>query len=239
MNYLQEKKKALSSGGWWVDSSCLAAFRFKGAATQVDALHDMSGNGYDLTAEGSPSWSTANGFTLNTNSRYLSNSSLNTKAIKTIIVRYSDLTSDENKSLYFAAPGGSNNDAILMARISFQYFQNGSWTDKNSNYAAFLKRWKGYTDSPLEYRRGSSKLPSSGVFGGSGSGLYLNGVSHSSSNQSQAFESISSTGFLSAANRRTVGPGMNGGCKVLGIAFYGAVLSAAVHKLIYDNMIRF
>lgn len=236
MNYLMAKKLALSAGGWWVSSSCLAAYRFKGAASQSDAVHDMSGNGYDLTVNGSAPWSASRGFNLSGSSRYLTNTTLNNRTIRTIIIRYSDLDADNGQtSITMSHP---NTSAGLLGRSHFRCFYNGSWTNYGSAGASFLSNTSG--TSPLTYRESSSTTPTSGILGASSSVLYLNGSSWGSNGRSRGHDDgISNVGGWSSGSITVGGTETGSGFYAITAAFYSTVLTAAEHALIAANMSKF
>lgn len=234
MKYLELKKRAISGGGWWVSSSCLAAYRFRGAASAADALLDMSGNGYHLTRGGSAPWTANGGFNLNASNRYLNNSSLNGKTIRTIIIRYSGLTSGAG-TVTFSHP---NSSAGLLGRTWLWTFENGATTHWDSEHASWLTDTN--TSSPMEYRESNANAPASGILGGSASRLYLDGSSWSSSSKSRTHDAGS-------GNRGgwhgdyTIGrsDGATKAFHALAAAFYSEVLSAEEHALIAANMALF
>lgn len=236
--FLIKKREALLSSNWWADPSCLAAFRFRGAASEAEALKDWTGHGYDLAKNGSPAWNAANGFSFTSGSPYLQNASLNNQAIYTIVVRYASLSySSSTGSTFFAKPGGSNDNAWLAAQLSYAYYWNGEWIDVNSSYPAWLTSFKGNagSNSPLVYRRGNSRLPSGGVFGADrGGGMYVNGVARSSSQVSRAHENLSTQRLNH--DRATLGRSGPGSFILLGAAFYSQALDALTHARINQNM---
>lgn len=82
---------------WWGDDA-IAAYQFKGSTWQTKALKDRTGNGYDLTrkpAGSLPTWTDESGYYFPAGS-WLVNNELNKRQdIKTIIVRYSDMPSQQ------------------------------------------------------------------------------------------------------------------------------------------------
>jgi len=234
MNYLTEKKLALSGGGWWVHSSCLAAYAFAGASDADEALKDLSGNHYNLTAYGSPSWSKTSGYRLNNTSRYLNNSTLNGKSIKTIIIRYSGLPSDNGNTWTLSRP---NTSSGLLARTHLWVFYNGQTIYYGSAHGSFLSSSNG--SSPLTYRESNSDSPASGVLGGDSSHLYLNGSSWGSSGKSRTHDGLDNCEGGYAKIATLGGREEYDGVYMQAAAFYSEVLPATVHKLIADNMLKF
>lgn len=57
------------SGDWW-GSNCLAAYKFKNAGSQTQALTDLTGHGYTLSTINNPAWNNSNGYTINQYSRH-------------------------------------------------------------------------------------------------------------------------------------------------------------------------
>lgn len=236
MRFLEEKRRALMSSNWWVAPSCIAAYRFIGASSRDDSLRDWTGHGHTLTYNNTQ-WSASGGWNINGSSDWLNNTSLNGKAIKTIIIRYSNLSRQSGNTTFFASPGGSNNDAWLCAQYAFNYYANGEWLGDNSTYPAFVTSFKGLETSPITARRASSTLPTSGVFGGASNALYLGGSVLSSSNRSRSFEALSNQNI--SHDKHTIWAGSHGSFRALAAAFYSDTLTAILHQLVYQNMMQF
>lgn len=239
MNYMLMKKKALG-GGWWEDPSCVGAYRFVGVSSEAEALQDMSGAGHHLTAIGSPSWDTSSGYRLSILGKYLNNSDLNNEDIKTVIVRYEDI-SQSGKIVNFSCFHGAGGAGEICGILDYRYFWNGAWNNgEANNYPAFITQ---ITSSSISYRRSLDINPlssASGVFAGSESGLWYNGEPLDSTVISRSFETLwiengeASVGVGETASFNEVAP-----CNILAIAFYTAELSDLTHQIITDNMNRF
>jgi len=238
MKYLEMKKRAISSGGWWVDSSCLAAYRFKGANNSSAALLDMTGHGYHLTNVGGTSWSADSGFNLNHSGRYLTNSTLNGLGILTIIIRFMNLTAvavpiGDTYTIQFSRP---NSTSGLLGRFQINITANTETTHYDSGHTAWLSDTN--STSPMVYRESNADTPTSGILGGSSNYLYLNGARWASTNRSRNHDPNGAGGWNGVA---TIGRahGSNGKFNALAAAFYSARLTEATHALIAANMMQF
>lgn len=241
MNYLAMKKRALG-GGWWADPSCVAAFRFKGARSEAEALHDMTGAGHDLTAYGSPVWSASDGYRLSIKGKYLNNAALNALDIKTVVVRYADM--DRSGAIVnFSNFYGPSGVAMACGVLDFQYFSNGEWKNgEDNNYPAFVTA---LTNTSITYRRSVTINPlpaDGGVFAASASELRLDGEVLESGTYTKGFDSgmirmengQASVGAGEPESLRSVAP-----VSILAIAFYTAELSDMAHSVVVTNMQRF
>lgn len=181
-DYLERKRRSiLGSKRFFMPSglsaaNCLAAFQFKGVASEAAALQDLSGNGRNLTKHSqtssgvtyTPSWNTATGFTFAAVYQglcgYLNNASLNAQSIKCAIVRYQDMTLNNRGWLITA--GGSDGLAQLAGACTT--YKDGS-TDNHVG--------PGYTSTKTSWRYITTRY-TEGVVGanfGASDGLFVNG----------------------------------------------------------------
>lgn len=161
MNYLDWKKRAflVGSGAWFLPSglsseNCLAAYQFKGASSEANALMDLSEYGHNLT-KGSqttsigssysvpgtftPTWSASSGFVFASAyggmQGYLNNSTLNQQNIRAIVVRYSGKAFGSD--CYLVTAGGADGTAQLSATSTmYRYTQTVEYTEygERANY---------------------------------------------------------------------------------------------------------
>lgn len=220
-------------------ANCLAAYQFKGASSETVALTDLTGHGYTLTKSGSPTWATGTGFTMGT-SGLLQNATLNKlTTIKTIILRYSNLPSTDNK-LYIASQikgrtSLGTDNPLLYYRLSMSRFVNGAGVVTNINYPVVITSWNTDT-SKLYIKKGDTKLASSGTLGYSNNVIYANGTAQTTTSETLACESTSTEQTnLSTSTSHTLHNG--GGVRLLAAAFYNVNLTAAQHKAVANAML--
>lgn len=94
--YLEWKKKALlmGTGQWWkpsgmADTDCYAAYQFRHAIDQNDAIRDLTGHGYDLKPSGT--------FTPGVGFRggWLRNTALTNQNVMAIVIRYENASGND------------------------------------------------------------------------------------------------------------------------------------------------
>ena len=141
-SYLMKKRRALMAAlDLWYQppgmaaTNVLAAYQFKGIASEAAALQDLSMYRRDLT-KGSqtynnvsytPTWSSASGFTFDAvhggASGYLDNSGLDNAAIKAAVVRYANLT--QTNRGYLITAGGADGSAQIYAATTVYIKDDG------------------------------------------------------------------------------------------------------------------
>lgn len=97
-------------------ASCVAAYKAKGAASQVASYVNLTGNAtYNLTTGGSPDWDAVNGWKIDSvdGTKYLDSHYVPT-AGNSLIIRFSNATTDDNKSII----GEDTSDAYFAIWIS-------------------------------------------------------------------------------------------------------------------------
>lgn len=232
------------AGGSIAASACLGAFKFKNAASQSDALLDLSESGNNLSQSGSISWAASTGFYL-AKAAYLQNTTINNAAVKTVIIYFSGLPTTEQVEYRLSEVGSSGKNLYLYARLkAFGFFNGAETTPINTAYPVCVTGYtyketasdgttKRYT---LAWKRGSAKLGSSGVCGFSPHVIYSNGVAMATTGHSATTESCSLS--IRSNHKYTIGR-PNVSLYFLGAAFYDIVLSAAQHLAIANAMLEF
>lgn len=232
------------SGDFWIpsgisSSSVIAAYQFKGATSESMALTNLAKPSvYKLTKQNSPTWTSANGFSMATANSYLSNTNLNAlKTIKTIIVRFAGLPTTST-TLYAVSQikgrttGGTDNP-LLYARFNMRVDYNGSTSWINSNYPVAITNW---SNEVLTYYVGSAKLGTTGVLGYSTAKIYANGTAQTTTKKTAKVDAVLttetnlSTSYSYSLNRV-------GGGYLYAAAFYSVDLTAAQHKEVATAML--
>lgn len=233
------KARLVYSSDWWVPSgvaaaNCLAAYRFKGAASEAAALTDLTGHGYTLTKSGPPTWSSATGFTFNWNGN-LNNASLNGQGVNTIVVRFANAADKTNLS----AVGGSGNNRFLYRGLYLGSFYNGaSGTAINTNNPALLygQVWKDWERPPagsFYVYTASTTVGTSGVLAFGGSSFYWNGTAMTTSSGQTGIDE----GTKAMPSKYTLA--YNAKLELVAAAFFSVELTAAQHKEVADGMNKF
>ena len=188
-DYLLRKRDAvLASGGlFWLPSgmsydNVLAAYQFKGVASEADSLADISGHGRTLTKHSqsgnTPTWNSSYGWKFDAVYQglcgYLNNAALNNQAIVCAVVRYSNLSNQDRGWLITA--GGSTGLAQLMAKSAV-------WESSQ------VKTYDGpgYPSSSGHWQTSSAGTPTAGVIGanfGSADKVYVDGVRRNTTTRS-------------------------------------------------------
>lgn len=224
-------------------ANCLAAYQFKGASSETQALKDLTGHGYTLTkgsetpgignypGPNTPTWAKASGFTFVPawygKAGYLNNSTLNGKDIKSVVVRYSGLT--QTNRGYLVTAGGSAKTAYLYAATS--YYKGGY---VNRTGPGFLK-----TNTSVAY---TTTARTSGVVGanfGSNGALYVNGTAVTTTTETGiAGEPGGQTFGSKHADSSQVSNAHHAGKVLIAAAFFSVALTAAQHKAVADAMLK-
>ena len=244
---------------WWsaqgaiAASNVLAAFNFKGAASETAALKDLTGHGNNLSKSGA-TWSTANGFNLSP-TKYLDNSSLRSNS-RSIIMKISS-GGHGGGALPLGSCGG------LGLWLSTPFCTQSFWYEVSG-----LPGVTHQNGLSVEYRGGAGNLPmnyvriGSSFYGGhvlgftySGETLYANGSAISLNNASYNREPYwmhgNWTGFICSQVPRLAG-GYNDGSgsgwsslsnvtfagsfNVEYLAVYSTNLTAALHSVIASDL---
>lgn len=248
---LNWKKKALlmGSAGWWlpsgmVESDCFAAFQFKGAASEADALIDKTGHGYNLAKSSSDiTWNKDTGFSWVNNlsgQSTLNNSNLSNQTVKSAVIRYADAGSN----VWFTAVNGSR---FNMCRNYFRYDYDGAlwgllggfnWWDEGSSRGRNCL--KGIT----------APNPDSGVFGynqawgdqrsssvSNPGEYYIDGVKYAANQGNNGFDNAPDNcgGIFGGA---AAGNGVNySGFKIVAGVFYNRWLTAEEHAFVAGQLL--
>ena len=249
--YLMIKRDAMlaSSGLFWLPSgvsadNVLAAYQFKGVASESDALKDLSGHGRTLTKASetvngttyTPTWSASYGFAFSQayqgKSGYLDNQTLNGLDIKCAVVRFSNLSLGNRG--YLITAGGSSGTAQLMAACTV-------YKDEVKDLTG-----AGYTRYSGTWYYGSTAI-TSGVVGanfGSTDGLYIDGVKQTVSSLSGCTTVTSGTTWRTFgnvhANASNLTNANHAGKRIQAAVFFGGdgftSLTAAQMKEVYERM---
>lgn len=227
------------SAGGIAAANCLAAYQFKGAASETEARKDLTGHGYTLTKGSqtygdttySPTWAAASGYTFarvwNGLCGYLNNSSLNGKDIKCVIVRYRGL-SHSNRG-YLVTAGGSSGNAYVYCATS--YYKNAYVNRTGPGYLI--------SSTSVAYY-GTAKY--SGVIGanfGSSGALYLDGTKVTTSSETGiSAEPGGHTFGNKHADKSDLNNAYFSSKIIIAAAFYSVALTAAQHKAVSDAMLK-
>ena len=259
-DYLRKKRDALlmASGQFWLPSgmsqaNVLAAYIFKGVASESDALKDITGNGYNLTKSSqtyngntySPTWSASNSFTFSEVYQglcgYLNNASLNTQDIKCMVVRFSDLSLDNRG--YLITAGGSAGTAQLMAACTY--------SDENGiqfKGAGFASIWGvANAGTPRGHWDYADSVVTSGVLGlncGSSGALYKDGslltvTRSANANSYFGTDTSAKQGYTfgnSHADISDLNNARHAGKKIQCAVFFSVALTTAQHKEVAERM---
>ncbi|MBQ6503092.1 MAG: hypothetical protein IJI57_04165 [Flexilinea sp.] len=217
-------------------SNCLAAYQFKGAASETEALSDRSGHGYTLTKNNVASgWSAASGYAVkysNVNLGWsLNNDTLNAQSINTIIVRFSGGPTSGTCNL--AWPGGSSYNRYLSSVLDLDGFASGEGRDIiTSNNPVLIYSWDGnWADGGYRfYYRSGTAVGASGVVGFSDSTFYINGNAATTTSARSNWDEWA-TGQL---DRKTLAK--DSYVTLIAAAFYSVSLTAAQHKEVCTAM---
>ena len=256
MDYFTIRRDGIPDGeeleNWWGDN-CIAAFRFKGAASASAARTDLTGNGYNLGRQNNPEWDAAKGYHLFLDGgthNYLSNSDLNAlDTVQTIIIRYSGLPGTSKVFLPFSQIKGTTpaydvtKDMFVYARFCMNYVKAGAQKELRTNFPAIFRSWISNQYSPdygkLSYRIADAKLPSSGVLGATRTNLFLNGTLMTMSSVSlENVTQIYSSGSPNVDYSYTLAGSGNGGHWVAAAAFYSEALGTARQRDVANAMLR-
>lgn len=226
------KARLVYSADWWLPSgvaaaNCLAAYQFKGAASEAAARTDLTGHGYTLSKWDSLSWSSANGFERVSGNSRLSNTTLCSKNIRSFAIKYSNHVPANNGPI--VEGGGSSGFAVL--------FISGLQKDGGKLWDGTESSWTTVPIIPKnnngEVLKATSNASASGVIGVTAqTAIYMNGTA---------------MGVKTEGNDGTKhGPWPNSSSWLIWIyinnfyvhaaAFFDVNLTAAQHKELYTMM---
>lgn len=237
------KARLVYSSDWWLPSGlsasdCLAAYQFKGVASESAAKTDLTGHGYTLTKNG-PSWSSAKGFWIDPNANYpynitLYNNELCRKNIQTVVFRYANFNNGMMHPVMHA--GGSHGYARLWFGLSR--------SDGDPWPGTYYRDTHGYPvaskDNVGNCMWGKSQITSNGVFGlNVQSDMYLNG--NAITVQEVHIGSQSNPDPIGSSDTNPYMIWLPGGDNYayLAYAFYSKKLTAAQHKEVCNAMNEF
>ena len=225
------KARLVYSDMWWIPSAgfatsnCIAAYRFKGAASQAAALTDLTGHGYTLRNNGGASWSSANGFYITNGVSYaynvaLTSDNLNRQNVQAMVICYSGGTG------WWGDVGGTSKVAFIAS---------------NAGGRGDGDQWDGYsgpTNHPAIKKSSGHVLlatadpPASGTLGmNTASAIYSNGVAMTV--QDKATEGQF---WFPRDGVWTLWFHQHNGFKLHAMAFYSVALSAVQHKDVSQMM---
>ncbi len=234
------KARLVYSSDWWCPtgvaaSNVLAAYRFKGAASESAATTDLTGHGYTLSKGGnggSPSWSAANGFYITNTSIWwqrLTNDTLVTKAIRSFVIRYANFPSVISEYPLSDA-AGSTGYAVLY--LSGGRKDGEVWTGTSlvrTEYPFIVKD----TGGNVLWAKGT-KMALTGTMGMTiQSAIYLNGNAMSTQSAYAAY----STGKANYGYLIPMPQAAN--LSIYAAAFFDVNLTAAQHKEVHTAMMEF
>lgn len=245
-DYLRQKRDAIlsASGVFWLPSGfsladVLAAYQFKGVASEDDAKMDLSGNGRNLTKHtqsgNTPEWSASYGWKFvaayQGASGYLDNSALDSLTIKSAVIRFSNVTQDYDRT-YLITAGGSTGYAQIMARSAI-VTDDGIKTYGGCGYAAGNNKWETF-----------STYESEGVVGanfGTEDAMYWNGSLRNTTLRTGRTEigdggHIGRTFGNSHAAVSDLNNAYHGGKRIQCAVFFGKALSADQHLEVAQRM---
>ena len=237
-------------------ANCLAAYQFKGATSETEALTDRTGHGYTLTKSGSPSWASA-GFTIPAYGG-LNNTTLRDKSPVTVIARFDNFNPAKNQI------GGSSYQAAIVYESNDRATRDYQRLYLSTSYATHSFYWVG--SGALGYQNGvestirtlstpyTENIKNSGVVGVSfGGSLYYNGTAQSVIKPTFKVNQDGGTGEITACLGNAgyvIGmcPKTDTWCgsanqgwasyRLQAIAFYSVSLSAAQHSEVYTAMMQ-
>ena len=224
-------------------SACLAAYQFKGAASEAAARKNLAETGptYDLVKSGSPTWESASGYYLGSLD-YLGNSALNAlKTVKTIVIRYSGLSTATAARLPLSLIKGQTTagtrNPLLWARPNFRIIYNTAETMISSSYPCIVTALNTSTKK-LTYKLGNAKAPATGVLACDASHIYLNGTAQTLTSKTVSCDSaITTESNLYTGYSYTLAGNTSYKHYVIAAAFYNVTLSATQHKEVADAML--
>lgn len=266
--YLDWKKQALlmGAGQWYLPptvsaADLLAAYQFKGVASENFAKQDLSGNGRNLTkgsqeyngTSHTPTWSMSSGYTFDAvyqgKSGYLDNAQLDTLDIKAAVVRYSGLT--QNNRGYLINAGGSSGNARLYAATSaavYSSYSDGSYTGSVSNWGGpgfASSAWSSYTwVGTIKYTTTFKQNCIVGANFSDSQALYLDGslATTTTSSSGKTFTDIGqgdTRGYTFSDQHRTwadLGNDTHAGKTLVAAVFFSKALTADEHAYIAARM---
>ena len=263
MDFFTLKKSAMlmGSGIFWLPqgvarSDVIAAYRFKGVASESYARGDISGNNHTLTkgtqsyngVDYTPSWSSTSGYTfaavMGGNSGYLDNSALDTANIKCAIVCYTGMNQDNRG--YLITAGGSSGLVQIFAATSAEEITaiNDQTQEVVSDYVNYggpgfvSSAWAQWSVVGQMAYSGSTPKQS-GVIGVNfqSKKMYLDGVlaDLAYTTAGSTYTDIGSGGHQgytfgnSHTNKAELNGGIHAGKTIISAAFYSTELSADQH----------
>lgn len=134
ISHAEEETSPVESS-WWEAGGASGALQIlqpKGAPSYAASLLDLSGNGNNASEGSAPAWDAVNGWQFNGTTNYL-NSGILPDGTTTVIVRYSDLSSEGY--VFGAWNAGSNTELELYAFNGVQI--NPYWGDGFLTKTAF------------------------------------------------------------------------------------------------------
>ena len=236
------KARLVYSSDFWLPtgvaaSNCLAAYRFKGAASESAALTDLTGHGYTLTKNG-PSWSSSTGFWIDPSigsgsyqyNVTLYNNTLCTKNIQTVIFRYGNFNTEMMHPVCEAY--GSN--GFVRIRFGLSRSDGEPWPGTSS------RDTKGYPVAPAPNGAalwGKSRITASGVFGlNIKTAMYLNGNAITVQTCAISGTDTDDYPFTSGSNPYMIWLPRGNDYRYYAWSFYDVALTAAQHKEVCDAM---
>jgi len=220
-------------------ANVLAAYNFTGASSESSALEDLTGHGYNLTKYGQshaggtryPVWSAGNGFrfydTARGNQGYLDNSSLNTQAIRCVVVRYTGVNSSYGTWLVTA---GGDNGRCQVTAVTHLWMSDSVAKYNGPGTVWYSGHW-----------RSTSTYYANAVVGanvGTSNQIYINGAGKNSTDRAAPTDKGSGSSWRTFGNTHAAISDLNnathGGKSIQAAVFYNVALSAAQHAEIYQ-----
>lgn len=221
----------------------LAAYQFKGMSSEAAALLDLSGRNFNLTKASesyqgvshSPTWGSSTGFTFDAvmygASGYLDNASLNTQAIRCVVVRYTGLTQDNRG--YLVTAGGDNGRCQVTCATTVA---NG---DTVSNYPGPGFVWYD------QHWRSTSTFYAAAVVGanvGTSNQIYINGVGKNNTDRDARTDKSSGGSWRTFGNMHApvsnLTNAVHAGKTIICAAFYDVALTADQHAEVASMMLE-
>ena len=227
------------SSDWWCPtgvstSSVLAAYRFKGAASESAALTDLSGHGYTLAkgpnSSGTPLWSAANGFYVADSGIWwqrLTNTTLVTQDIQSLVVRYANYP-----SLIVEEPlcdaGGKDGYAILRLSGGNGYGEPWPGTSAIRTEKPYIVK-----DNSGNVLQANQKMVLTGTMGMTiKTAIYINGSAMTLTSYAVAnYPGKTQYGYLIPIPRAA-------NLAIYAAAYFSVSLTAAQHKEVHDAMMQ-
>ncbi len=240
------KARLVYSSDWWLPigvaaSNCLAAYRFKGVASESAAKTDLTGHGYTLTKNG-PSWSSSTGFWIDPSigggayqyNVTLYNNVLCRQNIQTVVFRYANFATDMMHPVMQA--GGSHGYAQLWFGLSR--------SDGDPWPGTYYRDTKGYPvaskDNSGNCMWGKSRITSNGVFGlNVKTAMYLNGNAITVQEVNISGQAAPDPIGSSDTNPYMIWLPRGNDYRYYAFAFYSVALTAAQHKEVCNAMNEF